>query len=303
MIVALNENTATILAIDGINGLDIGADADGNFVFRLLVADPEDPPIEAPESIAGFGVVFVAGDPMLEAGIPDGARYEPLIGGIQIGRTEIIAGEGVTGTLGCVLRDLATGASVAISNAHVMCTGNPPTMQQPAPATDPAPGLETFGTVLRCEFPNIPPLFFPGLPSGFWDAAVCSIDSRTSTIGEVADLGVVTGISSPQLGDVVRKRGYRTGVTHGVVEGIFGSYLAKERDGTPKWTLVGQVCIALIPDLGLNPLGIWSDSGDSGSVVLNSANEIVAQHWGGDGNGRGYASDFSTLAIALGVGL
>jgi hypothetical protein len=42
----------------------------------------------------------------------------------------------------------------------------------------------------------------------------------------------------------------------------------------------------MIPDLGLNPDGSWSKSGDSGSVVVNQANEIVAQHWGGDNNGR-----------------
>ncbi|MGW5136781.1 hypothetical protein [Streptomyces sp. NPDC004135] len=65
--------------------------------------------------------------------------------------------------------------------------------------------------------------------------------------------------------------------------------------------LVGQVSIAIIPDLGLNPEGVWSASGDSVSVVVNESNEIVARHWGG--GVRGYASDFAPVAFAFGIGL
>lgn len=87
----------------------------------------------------------------------------------------------------------------------------------------------------------------------------------------------------------------------GLVSGYF-TYVAHNHDGSERWMLLGQVSIVMIPDLGLNPEGVWSRSGDSGSVVVNESNEIVALHWGGDGL-RGYASDFATIAFAFTVGL
>lgn len=202
--------------------------------------------------------------------------------------------------------DVATGEPVAISNSHVLCGVVGDVVQQPAPTTDPPPPTEKLGNLLRCKTPNTPTFLpMPGNAplSGFFDAAVCSIVDRPANTGEIAQIGHASGIGSPQLGDIVRKRGYRTLLTHGVVEGIFGSYVAVDSSGSPLWWMLGQVSIAMIPGLGLNPDGSWSKSGDSGSVVVNQANEIVAQHWGGDNNGRGYATDFSTLAIALGISL
>lgn len=66
--------------------------------------------------------------------------------------------------------------------------------------------------------------------------------------------------------------------------------------------LLGKVSIVMIPDFGQNPDGVWSCSGNSGWVVVNESNEIVALHWGGDGM-RGYASDFAPIAFAFGIGL
>jgi hypothetical protein len=307
MVQALTEATPDVLALEGVNGLDIGLDESGEFTMRLLVSDPDDPPADLPDQIGGFPVILVAGEPFLEQVVtPDVLPHNPLIGGIQLGSGNIVGGVVQAGTLGCVFRDLATGEPVAISNSHVLCGAVGDVVQQPAPATDPPPTAEKLGNLLRCETPNTP-TFLPtpgNAPfSGFFDAAVCSIVDRPANIGEIAQIGQATGIGSPQLGDLVRKRGYRTLLTHGVVEGIFGRYVAYDPNGNPLWWMLGQVSIAMIPDLGLNPDGIWSNSGDSGSVVVNQANEIVAQHWGGDNNGRGYATDFSTLAIALGISL
>lgn len=306
MVEALNVAAPEILQIGGVNGLDIGRDDAGEPTMRILVGDPESPPDGLPESVGGFSYVLVAGAPVLESIIPDGAKYDPLIGGIQIGPRAIVGGVAGSGTLGCVLRASGTGDLVAVSNAHVMCGAVGDVMQQPAPSTDPPPLTEQLGKVLMCQMPTSP-TFLPDPDdapvSGFFDGATCSIEGRNATVGEIADIGTATAISSPQLGNIVRKRGYRTGLTHGVVEGIFGAYMVQDGNGNAKWWMLGQVCIAMIPDLGLNPLGIWSDSGDSGSVIVNQSDEIIALHWGGDGNGRGYATDFSTLAIALGVSL
>jgi hypothetical protein len=305
MVQALSDGSPEVLQIDGVNGIDIGLDESGELMIRVLVTDPANPPSGLPTDIGGYGVTIIAGEPMTEfAVVPDQHKYDPVVGGSQLGPRTVVGGLAKVGTLGCVFAD-AQGAKVAVSNAHVLCGTAGDVVQQPAPSTDPPPVSERLGTVSRCEFPNLPTFLpLPGSApvSGVWDAAVCLIDaSRSANVGEIADLGMATGIGSPVLGEIVRKRGYRTRVTHGIVEGLFGSYMVRDSNGNPLWWMLGQVAIVIIPDISLNPDGIWSDRGDSGSVVLNQANEIIALHWGGDNNGRGYASDFSTLSIALGL--
>lgn len=308
MAAALNENAFGLLQLDGVNGIDVGVDDAEEYTLRLLVNDPDDPPGGLPDSIGGFPYILVPGTPQLEqAGIPDEKTYgmagsDPIMGGIQLASATTVDGNVHAGTLGCVFRDSA-GSPVAVSNAHVISGAVGDLIQQPAPLIDPAPANEQLGVLRQSLAPDTPSLIPGGLLSGFFDAALCSVDgARTAEVGRIADIGAATAISSPRIGSVVRKRGYRTGVSHGVVEGTLGAYVARNHDGSARWMLLGQVSIVMIPDLGLNPEGVWSRSGDSGSVVVNEGNEIVALHWGGDGM-RGYASDFAPIAIAFGIGL
>lgn len=308
MAAALTMNANGLLQLEGVNGIDVGIGAGGDYTLRLLVNDPDAPPFGLPDSIGGFPYVLVAGNPQLEqAGIPDRKRYgfpdtDPIMGGVQLASATITGGNVAAGTLGCVFRD-AAGLPVAVTNAHVVCGAVGVPIQQPAPQTDPAPSIERLGSLRHCLAPDIPSLFPGGLVSGFWDAALCSVDgSRTSRVGWIAEIGAATAISSPRIGSIVRKRGHRTGVSHGVVESTLGAYVARNHDGSARWMMLGQVSIAMIPDLGLNPEGVWSRSGDSGSVVVDENNQIVALHWGDDGF-RGCASDFATIASAFGIGL
>jgi len=313
MVDALSGLGAEVLPLDGVNGIDIGLDPDGELAIRLLVTDPDDPPEGLPDSYAGFSVILVAGTPVTEAVTQDDAKYAPVIGGIQLGRQQIVGGLVNTGTLGCVFRDRFSGEPVAISNAHVLLGDIPSggfavgdVIGQPAPTTDPPPVSERLGTLLRWRFPDTPALFpsaGSGGVSGFWDAAVCSIDEgRGATVGEIADLGTVTGIGTARLGETVRKRGYRTLVTYGTVTGLFGNYAVYDSNSNFLWWMIGQIAIDVIADPNLNPDGIWSNSGDSGSVVVNDANEIIGLHYAGDAN-SGYASDFGPLAVALDINL
>ncbi|MFF4605153.1 hypothetical protein ACFY12_20770 [Streptomyces sp. NPDC001339] len=307
---ALSDNLADPLPVEGVNGVDIGLDESGELAMRILVSDPDDPPGGLPETIGGFPVLLVRGDPVAEQRcVPDEMKHNALVGGIQIGPRATMDGLAHAGTLGCILRDRASGDPVAISNAHVIC-GMGGVIQQPAPHTDPPLSSEELGTVQHCEIPSTP-AFFPtphmGGVSGFFDAATCSIDSaiingRTASVGEIADIGTVTGFGSPHLGDRVRKRGAQTRLSHGVVSGSLGSYQIRDENGKILWWMLGQTAITCLPDLGLNPCGRWSRDGDSGAVVVNENNEIVALHFAGDGV-NGYATDFATVAVALGVGL
>jgi hypothetical protein len=313
MVDVLSSLGAEVLPLDGVNGIDIGLDSFGEFAIRLLVSDPDNPPAGLPDSHAGFSVILVAGTPVTEAVTPDGAKYAPVIGGVQLGLRRIIGGLATRGTLGCVFRDRSSGEPVAISNAHVLlgdiasggyALGD--VIQQPAPATDPPPISERIGTLLRWQFPNTSALF-PSLGSGgmsgAWDGAVCSIDEgRGVSVGEIAEIGTVTGIGTARLGDTVRKRGYCTRLTFGKVSGLFGSYAVFDPNGNFLWWMLGQIAIDVIPDPDLNPDGIWSNSGDSGSVVVNEANEIIGLHHAGDAT-SGYACDFGPLAVALDINL
>jgi hypothetical protein len=306
MAAAVNAASTSLLRLEGVNGIDIGLDEAGNFTIRVLVSDPDNPPLDLPESVGGFPFILVKGQPTLEqASIPDERTLgvpgqPPIIGGIQIAPD--LVGDVTAGTLGCVFRN-SDGQPVAVGNAHVMCGSDTNIIKQAA-------GRMRLGTVQKCFAPDTPS-FPPGPVSGFFDAAICSIDDgRPSTVGEIAEIGTATAISSPRIGDIVRKRGFKTGLSHGVVEGILGAYKVRDDQGNLKWFMLGQVSIVIIPDLGQNPLGVWSRGGDSGSVVVNNSNEIVALHWGGDrmpgdpaDGHRGYATDFATVAIALEISL
>jgi hypothetical protein len=311
---ALADGGGELLPLDGVNGIDLGLADSGEPAVRVLVSHPDDPPAGIPDVLGGLPVVVVYGSPYLEyTVVPDALKHDPVLGGQQLGRRETPGGLSANGTLGCVLRDQATGRPVAISNAHVLCgtPGSPPyatgdVIQQPAPSTVPPSSLERMGELLRWEVPADPAFYtVPQLSGlgGFYDAAVCSITDRGATVGQVADLGAVTGFASARLGERVHKRGARTRVTAGRVSGISGVYAVYDDNGDLLWWTFGQIAIdvdTLYP--GENPDGIWSASGDSGSVVVNGDGRIVGLHHAGD-DSTGYACDFPSVAAALGVTL
>ena len=70
-----------------------------------------------------------------------------------------------------------------------------------------------------------------------------------------------------------------------------------DANGDPLWWMLGQMLIEV--DEENTPDGIWSAPGDSGAVVVNLANDVVAMHWGGDGAGTGYATDIFAITTAL----
>ncbi|GAB7029762.1 hypothetical protein AB0G35_22795 [Streptomyces sp. NPDC021749] len=305
---ALADGNTEVLSIDGVNGTDVGLDSSDELAIRILVGDPENPPGGLPETFGGFPAIIVAGDPVMDSFMPDTARHEPLRGGYQLG-TAVVDGSISRGTLGCVFRDTETGEPVVLTAGHVVCGAPGDVIYQPAPSTDPPPDFDELGSVRRCLIPNTPAFFpTPGMTgvSGFFDAAVCSIvDGRTPKVGEIEGIGTATGITGPSVGDLVRKRGYKNGPTLGRVTGAVGTYRIRNSDETVRWWMMGQVSIEAVPDPILNPDGVWGTSGDSGAVVVGkSTNEIVAMHHASDrGTGTGYATDFSTLAIAINISL
>lgn len=312
---ALEYASPQVLPIEGVNGMDIGLDERREgLTIRVLVADPANPPPGIPEELGGHRVRLVAGAPRIHHVIPDQIFHVAATGGIEVGRRTPhfdAAGDFAvdSGALGMIFRDLnvsdpGVGEPLALSCAHVMCGANPTgsfavgdVIQQPAPTSFAPPAFERLGLLQRWVMPNLPPLPLsnPQVPSGFVDAAVCTVE-RGFTGSEVEEIGAIAGLAGVEIGEPVKKRGPITGLTFGTVS-AFGTYLAYDANDDPLWWMLGQMLIEV--DEENTPDGVWSAPGDSGAVVVNWANEVVAMHWGGDGAGIGYATDIFAITTAL----
>jgi hypothetical protein len=298
---ALTDSSTDLMQIEGINGFDIGLDDSGEPTIRILVADPDDPPPGLPETVGDFPVLVIEGTPSMFAARDD-AKYDTVVGGVEVAQSASGAVGHGSGTLGCVLRDAVTSDPVGISCTHVLAGMDPTAIFSQDEIWQPNAVGARVGALLRWEIPSTPPFNPGGWPSGMWDAAVCSME-RIALVGEIAEIGSVTGFGSAGLGDRVRKRGRTTRLTYGTVGGLFGAYLLVHPTLPYGWWMIGQMEIKIIPDVSLNPDGLFALGGDSGSVVVNDANEIVGLLHGGGNGTTGYATDFRPLAIALGVTL
>ena len=133
------------------------------------------------------------------------------------------------------------------------------------------------------------------------DGAVISIDSGRSSQCQVVDIGLVRGTTAATLGMSVRKRGRTTLLTHGSVDGLSLSINIDYGDGIGVRTLTNQISIAA--DTTRNPL--FSDHGDSGSVIVDDSGFVVGLLFAGARTGtvaNPIAAVLSELNISMCVG-
>ncbi|WP_351230154.1 hypothetical protein [Streptomyces sp. NPDC002133] len=302
MVQALADGSSALMAIEGVTGFDIGLDDDGASSLRIMVADLSDVPADVPDSLAGWPVHVIQRNPSLFSVPPDDGFYPEVVGGIEVARGTTGVLSHAPGTLGCVLRDSQNGlAPVGVSCAHVLAGIDPFAIFYDDEIWQPNRAGYRVGRLRRWEIPTTPSWNPGGFPSGFWDAAVCTMD-RSAAVGEIADIGTLSGIASVRgVMQSVRKRGCTTRLTHGLVSGMFGSILFSHPGHATAWWMIGQMEIVATNDPDLNPDG-FAQPGDSGSVVVDEDNQVVGLLHGGDAaSGIGYASDFAPLAVALGV--
>lgn len=130
-------------------------------------------------------------------------RLEPIMPGVSIGNVNTTAG-----TLGCVVRESASGQLRLLSNWHVFngATGKlGDSIVQPGPYDDNRTKRNECGRLVRS---------FLGLAG---DCAIASI-VRRRVRPEILGLGVtVRRLGDPQLGDRVVKSGRTTAATYGLV--------------------------------------------------------------------------------------
>src|SRR5436305_11588692 len=115
------------------------------------------------------------------------------------------------------------------------------------------------------------------------DAALIQLDGGTEWLADIVEIGPPTGIhtvtpaEAAPLNYRVRKRGERTRLTGGIVESV------NTVDTTSGITRHNVMIVRPNPNPAA-PAGhtiFSSDHGDSGSAVVNDANEVVALHFAG----------------------
>jgi hypothetical protein len=213
-------------------------------------------------------------------------RYRPAPGGVSIGHYQITAG-----TLGCVVKDRASGDRLILSNNHVLAdinagrAGDP--ILQPGSYDGGVEGKDMIAVLERFI-----PLHFKEAPSTCaianlaqgtinWfaklvgsthrvrayrvnpsavnqvDAALARPLNEEMVLDEILDIGVVGGITPPSLGMSVRKSGRSSGFTSGQIR-VLDASVQVEYDKH----------VADFDDQIIT--GAMSQPGDSGALLVTS---------------------------------
>jgi hypothetical protein len=301
---------AQFLGAPGVTGIDVGykevgGQRTGQIAIRVHVAVKTDA-IPDDQRVPGEieGVVtdvlerryelHVLSQQLVEvAPQADTTHYTTLQGGVSMGPSRVINGFIFAGTLGAIVIDNATNQHAALTNFHVACVDNTFTigdrMVQPSRIDTGVVPTDEFGSLARETL------------SANVDGAVISIDSGRSSQCQIADIGLVRGTTAATLGMAVRKRGRTTLLTYGSVDGLSLSVNIDYGDGIGVRTLTNQVSIAA--DTTHNPL--FSDHGDSGSVIVNDSGFVVGLLFAGAGAStvaNPIAAVLSELNISMCVG-
>lgn len=135
--------------------------------------------------------------------------------------------------------------------------------------------------------------------SGRVDAAAVSLVPGVAHVRAVSGIGPVTGQSTAYPGEVVRKFGYGSAFSEGVV--LSTDTTLRLDHGT---TLGVRVLREQLRVRSLSALGRFADRGDAGAVLLNADNRVVGLHLAGNRDGRmGFASPIADVLTELDVDL
>lgn len=278
-----------LLKFPGVIGVGIGLKETNNELtnegaFRVYVdrkkAPAELPPDQViPDEVLGVKTDVIEMDSTEP--IADESEYRPLKGGIQIGN-----GTGSLGTLGCLARRTSDGVTVALSNHHVMFAqgkGVGDEIGQPNLCESCCCSCGDVGVIAAGAIPT-------GGVAGRVDGAIATLKSGISSVQEINQIGVIAGTAQAIFGEPVRKVGRTTGLTTGTISAV-----SDPASSTSGPTYVNQVRVA--PAAGVPK---FSDSGDSGSVIVNASNQVVALLWGGN-TGPSVANNISDVLAAFGI--
>jgi hypothetical protein len=220
----------------------------------------------------------------------DSTKYRPLKGGIQI-KTDRFTEEdprGV-GTLGCLaLLNDGSNKIVGLTNEHVVRLNAEETSVIGREVGQPRKVI----CCCCCTY-NIVGKVLQAQKNASVDCAIVELDSdiiteiqNEGTLGDIQGIGKMTGKAVAVASDTVKKRGATTGLTTGTIVDV-------AFDGT-------QILIS--PNA---PDTKFADFGDSGSIVVNSANSVIGLLWAVKRAGKtdGVATPIDAVLSALNIKL
>lgn len=274
MVDLLPDVTAELKRIPGVINVEVGVKvaagkATGELAFRVYVVHKGgDVPSgqRIPAEIRGFQT------DVIQVSAPSLTAYEekrrPVLGGIQI-HTSFNSGPA---TLGCIARRNGDNALVLLSNDHVLMGGNP--------SGDIKVGQPRYSKSCCCEC-NVVGVVAAHQNDGSVDCAIATLNNGIGAQNLIRGLnsdgtdGGVNGslnLAAPPV-DAVVKVGKTSSRTTGTVLSITHSTPANTTAGIPART--NQILIQ--PSAGTT---IFQNYGDSGSVLVNSSNQVIGLMWG-----------------------
>ncbi len=236
------------------------------------------------------------------AALVDASAYPTLVGGISMGPVRSVyltppevptAGNYVfVGTLGAMVRDRATGATMAMTNFHVACINSGwsvgDRMVQPSLVDGGSAATQQFGSLTRAVL------------SENVDGAVVTVDAGKAWDYSVQAIGDVAGSTPAVTGVAVQKRGRTTEHTFGSVASTDFTVSIDYGDGLGTRTLRHQIRIATDTTRSAR----FSDHGDSGSVVMDEHRNVVGLLFAGSNDGSmTFANPIQAALDELGVDL
>ncbi|MCU0468613.1 MAG: SH3 domain-containing protein [Arcicella sp.] len=270
-----------LLNRNGVTGVDIGykyknGKRTRQIVIRVYVAKKQvylTKTEKIPKTIQGIKTDVIEAHASFHV---DDKPYTPITGGISFGQSEkfrLVEPDGTVamiseqGTLGAIVRDNLTEKPMFLTNHHVTKVMTSMTEDRSGKVGDIFDQPNLVGNDGK-PFPNasvgklarfaINPLV---------DAAVIEYQSTRPFTEEVKDIGKIAGTAKATLGMKVRKRGRTTELTYGIVDGIDAVTAIQGSDITFQHQMV------IVPDTTKN--AVFSNAGDSGSVIVNEQNKVV----------------------------
>jgi hypothetical protein len=288
-------HTAALMARPNVVGVGIGRQIRGSvqtdeLCLSVLVSDKIAieglaPEALVPPQLGGVPTDVVQIGTVTVNQVPTG-KFRPAPGGVSIGHYQISAG-----TLGCIVRDKATGDRLILSNNHVLANSNA------AQAGDPIiqPGGADGGTVANdliarlerfcvidfgtnsgsdCGIASAYAGFGNAIASllgsrhrvtvlqanpqavNLADAAVARPINDDDVLDDILNIGEISGTTEGELGMQVRKSGRTTGFTTGTITTIEATVSVNYGPGQVA-TFENQFVA-----------GPMSEGGDSGSLIV-----------------------------------
>ncbi len=214
-----------------------------------------------PTDVVAVGTIFAGGGPHALGSVQSlTARRRPAMGGDSVGHFAITAGTAGTGCYDSTVDPGIPPRYYILSNNHVLANSNDASIgdaiYQPGPHDGGGPS-DQIGTLHHYV-----PIKFDGTDNQV-DAAVAEVPFHDFT-REIYYLGYVNATYAPvAVGDIVKKTGRTTNFTTGRVTSV-NATVNVNYGGGKVGKFVNQVITTSM-----------SAGGDSGSVVLDSANNAI----------------------------